>query len=52
MEPVGMVMYVPTSGLLLYCRLLLLRASVQKYVDEYADTTDPWVLVVEDCHLL
>ena len=52
MEPVGMVMYVPTSGLLLYCRLLVLRASVQKYVDEYADTTDPWVLAVEDWNMM
>ena len=52
MEPVGMVMYVPTSGLLLYCRLLVLRASVQKYVDEYADTPDPWVLAVEDWNMM
>ena len=34
------------------CRLLLLRESVQKYVDEYADVSDPWVLAVEDWNCL
>ena len=39
-------------AVLSWCRLLLLRASVQKYVDEYSDASDPWVLAVEDWNVM
>ena len=43
--------HVPIA-VLSWCRLLLLRASVQKYVDEYSDASDPWVLAVEDWNVM
>ena len=43
--------HVPIA-VLSWCRLLLLRASVQKYADEYSDASDPWVLAVEDWNVM
>ena len=33
-------------------RLLLLRAAVQRYIDDYSDSSDPWVLAVEDWNMM